>query len=217
MIKVLIADNEKLLRESLKSIIETDEEVKVVASAEDGAEAFRLCTELVPDVVLMDIRMPGCDGIEGTRLIKQRNRNIKVVMLTTFEDEESITRAIENGADGYVLKDVTPEELLNVIKNTAVGFLVFSGKTGGTIFKGFNKPEKPQQEAPNRDIRTLLKENELKILRLIAEGRSNKEISAQVFLSEGRVKNIISEMLAKLGLKDRYQLLSFAYRNNMIR
>lgn len=217
MIRVLIADNEKLLRESLKSIIETDAEVRVIGSAEDGAEAYRLCMELVPDVVLMDVKMPGCDGIEGTRLIKRRNKNIRIVMLTTFGDEECITGAIENGADGYVLKDVTPGELLNVIKSAAGGLLVFSGKTGGTLLKGFNIPERPEPDTIKPENKPQLKESELTIIQLIAGGMSNREIAAEVFLSEGRVKNIISEILAKLGLKDRYQLLSFAYRNNMIR
>ncbi|MEA4849574.1 MAG: response regulator transcription factor [Clostridiaceae bacterium] len=216
MIRILIADDEKLLRESLKSIIETDAEIKVEGCAENGAEAFRLSKELAPDVILMDVRMPECDGIEGTRLIKQFDRNIKVVMLTTFGDEESISRAVENGADGYVLKDVTPDELKNVIKNAAHGFLVFSGKAGGTLRRGFSLQDRMTKDGQKQDVSALLKESELEILRLIAEGKSNKEIAEKVFLSEGRVKNIISEILTKLSLKDRYQLLSFAYRNNLI-
>jgi DNA-binding NarL/FixJ family response regulator len=217
MVRILIADDEKLLRESLKSIIETDPEIKVEGCAEDGAEAFRLSRELAPDVVLMDVRMPECDGVEGTRLIKQFDRNIKVVMLTTFGDEESITKAVENGADGYVLKDVTPDELKGVIKNAAQGFLVFSGKAGSTLRRGFVMQGRPAGDGPKQDVSALLKESELNILRLIAEGKSNREIAEQVFLSEGRVKNIVSEILAKLRLKDRYQLLSFAYRNNLVR
>lgn len=222
MIRILIADNERLLRESLKNIIETDPEIKVVGCAENGAEAFRLSKELAPDVILMDIRMPECGGVEGTRLIKQFDKNIKVVMLTTFGDEESIAKAVESGADGYVLKDVTPDELINVIKNAAHGFLVFSGKAGSTLRRGFSMQDRPakdeeKQDVEKQDVSALLKESELEILQLIAEGKSNREIAEKVFLSEGRVKNIVSEILAKLGLKDRYQLLSFAYRNNLIR
>lgn len=217
MIRILIAEDERLLRESLKCIIETDAEIKVAGCAKDGAEAFRLSKELAPDVVLMDVRMPECDGVEGTRLIKRFDGNIKVVMLTTFGDEESISKAVESGADGYVLKDVTPEELKNVIKNAAHGFLVFSGKAGSTLRRGFNLQDRSAKDEQKQDVSALLKENELEILRWIAEGKSNREIAEKVFLSEGRVKNIISEILAKLGLKDRYQLLSFAYRNNLVR
>lgn len=217
MIRILIADDERLLRESLKSIIETDPEIKVEGCAENGAEAFRLSKELAPDVILMDVRMPECDGVEGTRLIKQFNGNIKVVMLTTFGDEESISKAVENGADGYVLKDVTPDELKNIIKNAAHGFLVFSAKAGGTLRRGISIQDRPAKDVQKQDVSALLKESELEILRWIAEGKSNREIAEKVFLSEGRVKNIVSEILAKLGLKDRYQLLSYAYRNNLVR
>ena len=217
MIRILIADDEKLLRESLKSIIETDAEIKVEGCVENGAEAFRFSKELAPDVVLMDVRMPECDGVEGTRLIKRFDSNIKVVMLTTFGDEESILRAVENGADGYVLKDVTPDELIDVIKNAAHGFLVFSGKAGSALRRGFGMRDRPTEEGGKQEASALLRESELEILRLIAEGKSNREIAQRVFLSEGRVKNIVSEILAKLGLKDRYQLLSFAYRNSLIR
>lgn len=206
-----------LLRESLKTIIEIDQEIKVVGCASDGEEAFRLCEELSPDIVLMDIRMPVCDGVEGTRLIKQKFENIKVVVLTTFEDEDNMAKAMENGADGYILKDVTPEELIRVIKNAAGGFLVFSRKTSGILMKGFSNAKREEQETKKQDLKELLKPNELEILQLIAEGNSNKIIAEKVYLSEGRAKNIISEILDKLGLKDRYELLSYAYKNNMIK
>jgi DNA-binding NarL/FixJ family response regulator len=216
MINVLIADDQKLLRESLKTIIETDLAIKVVGCASNGLEAFKMCEEFLPDVVLMDIKMPDYDGIEGTRLIKGKFRNIRIVVLTTFEDEKNMSEAMGNGADGYIIKDLMPEELIRVIKNTAEGFLVFSRKTEGILLKNFNSHEHLRDEKI-QDPREVLKESELEILQLIAEGKSNRLIAEKVFLSEGRVKNIVSEILAKLELKDRYELLSFAYKNNMIK
>lgn len=217
MIRVVVADDQKLLRESLKSIIEQDGEICVAGCAENGFEALELCEHLSPDLVLMDIKMPECDGVEGTRLIKERFSHIKVVILTTFEDEESVSRAIKYGADGYIIKDITPEELINVIKNACKGFCVISKKTFGTIVKQFNEPAYSGETKSPLNLNDILKETEQRILRLIAEGKSNKDIAAEICLSEGRVKNIISEMLAKLDLRDRYQLLSFAYKNNLLR
>lgn len=217
MIKVLIADDQKLLRESLKTIIETDPDIKVVGCAENGREAFDLCEDSLPDVVLMDLQMPECDGVEGTSLIKSRFKNIRIVALTTFEDETNMSKAFENGADGYITKDVTPEELIRIIKSAAEGFLVFSRKTEGFLLKSFGARQKPVDEEKKPSPEELLKKNELEILQLIAEGKSNRAIAERIFLSEGRVKNIISEILAKLDLKDRYELLSYAYRNNMIK
>lgn len=217
MIKVLIVDDERLLRESLKNIIEHDAEIDVAGCAENGCEALRMCDELLPDLVLMDIKMPVCDGVEGTKLIKARYSNIKVIILTTFDDDENVTRALENGADGYILKDVTPEELILIIKNAVKGFTIISNKTYGTVAKQFNKNSEPVKTEGRSGKGVILNDTELYILRLIAEGKNNKEIASIVFLSEGRVKNIISEMFSKLKLKDRYQLLSYAYKNNLIK
>jgi DNA-binding NarL/FixJ family response regulator len=224
MIKVLIADDQKLLRESLKTIIETDREIQVTGCASNGQEAFELCGKALPDVVLMDVRMPDCDGVEGTRLIKEKYAGVKIVMLTTFEDEKNMAEALESGADGYIFKDVTPEELIRVIKNAAEGFLVFSRKTERILLRSFTSREGGREGADNRSRentgrgpQALLKPGEMEILQLIAEGKSNRAIAETVFLSEGRVKNIVSEILDKLGLKDRYELLSYAYKNNMIK
>ena len=216
MIKILIVDDQKLLRESLKNIIEHDDEIDVAGCAENGYEALRMCDELLPDLVLMDIKMPVCDGVEGTKLIKARYSNIKVIILTTFDDDENVSRALEIGADGYILKDVSPEELILIIKNAAKGFYIISNKTYGTIAKQFNKNNEAKADGKS-DKGVVLNDTELYIIRLIAEGKNNREIASIVFLSEGRVKNIISEMFSKLKLRDRYQLLSYAYKNNLIK
>lgn len=217
MIKVLIVDDQKLLRESLKTIIEHDDEIDVAGCAENGFEALRMCDELLPDLVLMDIKMPVCDGVEGAKLIKTRYSNIKVIILTTFDDDESVTSALENGADGYILKEITPEELILVIKNAAKGFNIISNKTYGAVAKQFNRNNESMKADDRRSKSIPINDTELYIIRLIAEGKNNKEIASIVFLSEGRVKNIISEIFSKLKLKDRYQLLSYAYKNNLIK
>ncbi|KKM08658.1 LuxR family transcriptional regulator [Clostridiales bacterium PH28_bin88] len=222
MIRILIVDDQILLRESLKSIIECDNEIDVIGCAENGFEALRMCDELLPDLVLMDIKMPLCDGVEGTKLIKARHNTIKVLILTTFDDDENVTRALKNGADGYILKDVTPEELILIIKNAVKGFYILSNKTYGTVAKRLDedrtvhKDFQPDKLGDKSERGMVLKDAELKILRLIAEGKSNREIASVVYLSEGRVKNIISEMFTKLKLRDRYQLISYAYKNNLI-
>ena len=128
MIKVLIVDDQIILRESLKFIIEQDTDINVVGLAGNGAEAFSLCGKLKPDVVLMDIMMPDCDGVEGTRLIKSKYESIKVIILTTFNDEKNVSRAIKSGADGYVLKDISPEQLILAIKSVFNGFSIMQAK-----------------------------------------------------------------------------------------
>jgi DNA-binding NarL/FixJ family response regulator len=216
MIRVLIADDQKLLVDSLKSIIEQDGENAVVGCARDGREALELCQSLTPDIVLMDINMPGCDGVEGTRLIKAAFDRIKVLVLTVLEDEQTIRRALVNGADGYVLKDVTPEGLKQVIKDTVGGFGVVSAKAYETIRRELSGENAHEHPAPHPEGLGL-KERELHLIGLIAAGKNNRQIAAELFLSEGRVKNIITELLEKLNLKSRYELLSFAYKNNLIR
>src|SRR5690554_2342466 len=124
MIKVLIVDDQIILRESLKFIIEQDKDINVIGLAGNGKEAFSLCEQLNPDVVLMDIMMPKCDGVEGTRLIKSKYKEIKVIILTTFNDEGNVTRAIKNGADGYVLKDISPDQLILTVKSVFKGYSI---------------------------------------------------------------------------------------------
>jgi DNA-binding NarL/FixJ family response regulator len=215
MIKVLIADDQNLLANSLKSIIEQDQEIIVVGCAGDGMEALKLCDSLSPDIVLMDIKMPRCDGVNGTKLIKSKYGQIKVLILTMLEDEQNISQALENGADGYVLKDVTPDELIQAIKNVYQGFGIISNK----VFQVVRSQLTANKEAAPSLLQGTglnLSDDETKLIRLIAEGKSNKQIAAEIFLSEGRVKNIITELLGKLNVRNRYELLSLAYKNNLI-
>lgn len=216
MIKVVIADDQRLLSESLKSIIENDPDISVVDCVENGKEAFAVCGNTKVDLVLMDIRMPVCNGIEGTRLIKEAYQETKVLVLTTFEDDQSVYEALKSGADGYILKEITPQELIQAVKNTAKGFGIFSRSPFSSVVKQINTQDNDERPRDSTDLGVELKEREIEIIRMVAEGMNNKEIAAKLCLSLGRTKNIISEILSKLCLNDRNQLASFAYKNKLI-
>jgi DNA-binding NarL/FixJ family response regulator len=215
MIKVIIIDDQVLLRESIKFIVEQDSDIKVVALGNNGKEALDLCDEHVPDVVLMDIMMPHCDGVEGTKLIKAKYRTIKVIILTTFNDEENIANALKNGADGYVLKDIRPDELILAVKSVFKGLSIMHHSALNTVTRQIN-PEKERTPAKEPTIDINLTDRELSIIRHIVDGKSNKEIAALIYITEGSVKNIITTILEKLSLKDRTQLAVFAVKNNII-
>lgn len=216
MIKVLIVDDQVILRESLKFIVEQDLEINVVGLASNGKEALKLCKELIPDVVLMDIMMPVCNGVEGTQLIKSQFRSIKVIILTTFNDDENISKAIKNGADGYVLKDVKPDELILAIKSVAKVFSIMHHTAMDTFAKQIDHNNDTNNHKQEAKLNLNLTERELSIIELIVDGKSNKEIAAEIFITEGSVKNIITSILEKLSLKDRTQLAVFAVKNNLV-
>lgn len=216
MIKVLIVDDQVILRESLKFIVEQDAEINVVGLAGNGKEALDLCKELVPDVVLMDIMMPICNGVEGTKLIKSQFRSIRVIILTTFNDDENISMAIKNGADGYVLKDIKPDELILAVKSVAKGFSIMHHTAMDTVAKQIDYESDATHHRQELKLDVNLTERELSIIELIVDGKSNKEIAAKIFITEGSVKNIITNILEKLNLKDRTQLAVFAVKNNIV-
>lgn len=219
MIKVIIADDQKIIREGLKFIIEQDKDIEVLGFAGNGKEAFEQCKALVPDVVLMDIMMPDCNGVEGTKLIKEEMSNIKVIILTTFRDDENISAALRNGADGYVLKDIDTDELILTIKSVFKGlhvihdnaFGVVKGKISDNVIN-----EKTGKTEKTEKSTVPLTQREVEIVRLIVYGKSNKEIAASLFLSEGSVRNMVSSILMKLEFKDRTQLAVYAVKNDLI-
>ncbi|HRR76188.1 MAG: response regulator transcription factor [Ruminococcus sp.] len=207
MIKILLVDDVPILRAGLKSVITGDNELKVVGEASNGKEALEMAIRLQPDVVLMDMRMPDFDGSYGTRKIKSSFPDIKVLVLTTFDDQETVDRAIAAGADGYILKEMDNDKIVNSIKAVAGGINVFCDN----IFRSIKK--NVVQSEP-KDFG--LTERELDLIRLICDGADNKEISAKLFLAEGTVRNGISKLLEKLNLKDRTQLAVFAIKNNIV-
>lgn len=208
MINVILADDVKILRAGLKTVLISDEDINVVAEASDGKEAYEMCVRYKPDVVLMDMRMPDYDGGYGTRKIKDTLPDIKVLVLTTFDDKETVEKAISSGADGYILKEMDNDNIINSIKAVAGGINVFCDN----IFRSIKKDVLLQQDAKNFD----LSDRDVDILRLICDGFDNKEIASQLFLAEGTVRNSVSKLLEKLNVKDRTQLAVFAIKNNLI-
>ena len=207
MINVILADDVKILRAGLKAVLVSDDDINVVGEASDGKEAYEMCVRLKPDVVLMDMRMPDYDGGYGTRKINDTRPDSKVLVLTTFDDKETVEKAISSGADGYILKEMDNDKIINSIKAVAGGINVFCDN----IFQSIKK--NVTQSNP-KDFG--LTEREIDFIRLICDGADNKEISAQLFLAEGTVRNGISRLLEKLSLKDRTQLAVFAIKNNIV-
>lgn len=208
MIKVLLADDVQILRAGLRAVLAQDESINVVGEAGNGREAYEMAVRLQPDVVLMDMRMPEFDGGYGTRQIKEKLSNVKVLVLTTFDDKETVEKAMASGADGYILKEMDNEQIINSIKAVAGGINVFCDN----IFRSIKSSASVQQDPKNFD----LTEREIDYIRLICEGCDNKEIAGKLYLAEGTVRNGISRLLEKLRLKDRTQLAVFAIKNNIV-
>lgn len=208
MIRVLIVDDDSFIRESLKVLIGLDAGIEVAGTAGDGREALTLLGELPggADVVLMDIRMPGCDGVEGTWLIKEAYPSAAVLMLTTFDDDEYIIEALRAGASGYLLKNIPPDRIIQGIKTVHEGNMLIHPEIARKL-AGFLQPS-ARQEAPEAQPLASygLTKSERAVVTSIAEGLTNKEIAAKLFLSEGTVKNYITDILSKLGVRDRTQI-----------
>lgn len=215
MIRVVLVDDQLIIREGIKIILEQDNDIRVVGCAENGKVALKLCEKLSPDVVLMDIVMPECDGVEGTRLIKSKFMKIKVVMLTTFNEDEKIMSALNYGADGYILKDIKPEDLILTVKSAAAGLSIMHKDTYNNIVKKVNSKNKISIIESN-NMNVYLSKRELSIIELIVDGKGNSEIANTVHLTEGSVRNVISGILKKLNLKDRTQLGVFAVKNDLV-
>ena len=211
-IKVMLVDDEQLIRSGLKIMLETYPDIDVIHQAGNGREAFECCKIEVPDVVLMDIRMPVSTGIEGTKLIKEAYPEVKIVMVTTFQDTEYIVEAMQYGASGYLLKDSSYEAIYDGIKVALSGKVVMDA----TVSEKLVMQPKAPTTIEKTDISSFgLTEREIELIRLVSQGLNNKEISEALFLSEGTVKNNISTILSKLALRDRTQLVIFAYDHHI--
>lgn len=212
-IKVMLVDDEQLIRSGLKIMLETYPDIEVIHQAGNGREAFECCKKEVPDVVLMDIRMPVSTGIEGTKLIKEAYPEVKIVMVTTFQDTEYIVEAMQYGASGYLLKDSSYEAIYDGIKVALSGKVVMDATVSEKLVM---QPKAPASSIEKTDISSFgLTEREIELIRLVSQGLNNKEISEALFLSEGTVKNNISTILSKLSLRDRTQLVIFAYDHHI--
>jgi DNA-binding NarL/FixJ family response regulator len=214
-VRVLIVDDDDLMRAGLKSVLASDESVQVVGEIGDGREALQNTREHRPDIVLMDIRMPGLDGIAATREVLACSPNVKVVMLTTFEDDDYIFGALNAGASGFLLKRTRPEELIAAIHTIASGDSLLSPSVTRRVIDRMAR-EPPVEVAPNRRLDSLTP-REREVLELVARGLSNGEIAKALFVEESTVKSHVKRILMKLGLRDRVQAVIFAYESGVTR
>jgi len=218
-ISVLLADDQPLLRRGFRMILEAEGDLTVVAEAGDGAEATDLARRHAPDVVLMDIRMPGTDGIEATRSITAADARVRVLVLTTFDMDEYAFGALRAGASGFLLKDVRPAELVAAIRTVAAGDAVVSPRVTRRLLEEYAQvlPLSPAQREQAYPQLSTLTEREREVLVAVAQGLSNAEIAATFYVSEATVKSHVGRILAKLGLRDRVQVVVLAYETGLVR
>ncbi|MFD4675477.1 response regulator [Lentzea sp. NPDC058450] len=206
MTRVLVVDDQRLIREGIASLLGLQPGIEVVGTAADGHEAVEQAVVLAPDVVLMDVRMPGVDGVEAVALIRRRAPSCRVVMLTTFDDEDYVVRSLRAGATGYLLKDLPSQELAAAVKLAAAGVAQFDPAAAARLAAALDR-------TGDREPLTV---REVEVLRLVASGATNREIADRLHLSEGTVKNHISRILGRLGLRDRTQAALYAQSNGLV-
>jgi len=211
-IRVLIADDHPLIREGLRHVLEMDPQIKVVGEAGDGQGAINKARILNPDVVLMDLKMPGTDGVESSRVIRREFPEIKIIILTVADDDDML-EVIRAGAGGYLLKDVEPGELLKAIHTVYEGRPAFHPIVASRLLGEYNRLSMPVRRD---DEISLLTEREREVLALIAQGESNKNIAHKLFISEKTVKNHITSIFRKLKVEDRTQAAIFAIKKRMV-
>ena len=213
MVRVLICDDQWIVCEGLETILNADPEIEVVGIAHDGARALELIPEVSPDVVLMDLKMPGMNGIQATRRIRENYPDVKVLVLTTYGADEWVFDAIRSGASGYLLKGTPRSSLTAAIKGTVNGETYVDPAVAGKIFQ-----QVAQQAAPaaTTSIVDSLSNRELEVLRLLAHGKNNADIAEHLYLSEGTVRNYVSAILGKLGVDDRTQAAVLAIRYGVV-
>lgn len=209
MISVLLVDDQNLIRQGLKALLELEPDLKIVGEAENGQKAVELVGELQPNVVLMDIRMPVMDGVAATREIKNKFAQTKILVLTTFDDDEYIKAALQNGAMGYLLKDTPSEELAVAIRAVHRGYTQLGPGIVKKLLTQFPPATANQPSSPPVSLAELTK-REKEVLCLIATGANNREIAQKLYISEGTVKNHVTNILNRLELRDRTQAAIFA-------
>ncbi|MDD2397870.1 MAG: response regulator transcription factor [Tissierellia bacterium] len=215
MIKLLLADDQDILTQGLKLILGAEEDIEIVGIANNGKKAYELCRIRKPDVVLMDIQMPEVNGVEATAMITKEFPHIKIIVLTTFNDDEYIYDALKNGASGYMLKDASPMEILKAVRTVYNGGALIQSEVAVKVIDKFSQLAKETVDKHIDPKAELLTDREIEVCRLIAEGRNNKEIANELFLSQGTVKNHITKVLLKLDLRDRTQLAIFTIKNEL--
>ena len=212
-IRVLLVDDHTLFRKGLASLLQTQDDIEVVGEASNGKEALEKARELMPDLILMDIYMPEYDGLMATKMIKSEMPYVKIVILTVSDSDQSLFEAIKCGAQGYLLKNLEPRELFNMIRNVFRGEAPISSPLAAKILNEFVSKNLNNQKSPEETL--TLREKE--VLTLIAEGASNKEIAYKLNISENTVKNHLRNIMEKLHLQNRVQLAVFAIKKGIVK
>jgi DNA-binding NarL/FixJ family response regulator len=215
MIRVLIADDQAIARQGLQVILSSEDDIEVVGQAKDGQEALELVETLKPDLVLMDLKMPRLNGVQATKAIKEKFPNVSILVLTTYDLDDWVANAIRNGANGYLLKDTPPQELIIALRGTVQGKSYVDPNIAGKVL------QQMQQSAPSTakgrlELTEALTERELDVLKLLAKGFSNQEIAEALKLSEGTVRNYLSTLFSKLGVSDRTKAAVLAIQHGLI-
>jgi len=212
MIRVLICDDQAVVVDGLEMILGADPEIEVVGTAHDGEEALQKVAAVKPDVALMDLKMPGMNGIQATRRIRQEHPEVRVLVLTTFGDDDWVFDAIRAGAAGYLLKGTSRQELIKAVKGTAAGDTHVDPAVAGKLFS--HVAQSPAQQESR--MAEALSERELEVLGLLAQGLTNAEIADRLYLTRGTVRNYVSAILTKLGVEDRTQAALIAVKHGLI-
>lgn len=211
-INILIADDHSLIRQGLKQILELEKDMMVVAQASNGSEAVQLARTYKPDIILMDINMPGTNGLQAIKEIKQEKLECRIIVLTIHEDREYLFKTLQMGAEGYVLKDAEPSVLIEAIRNVYTGQSYIQPNMTSELVKEFNRVTLHEKEKHDDNNLTT---REIEVLELIAEGMINKEIAKQLYISEKTVKNHVSNIFRKLDVSDRTQAAIYAFKHNI--
>ncbi len=213
-VRVVLVDDQALIRTGFKMILETEDDIEVVGEASDGEQAISMARSVRPDVVLMDVQMPTMDGLEATgRIVRDANIPSRIVILTTFERDDYVFEALRAGASGFLLKNAPSEELVHAVRVVAAGDALLAPSVTRKVIEGFIR--RPAQRSNEGELRRLT-ERETEILQLLATGKSNSELAAHLFVGEGTIKTHVSSVLTKLGLRDRMQAVIFAYESGLI-
>jgi len=203
-ITILLVDDQRLMREGLRTLLELEDDLTVVGEAGTGEEALARYAELEPDIVLMDVRMPGMDGVEATRRLHSQWPEVKIIILTTFDEDEYIFEGLRAGARGYLLKAVSGDELAVAIRKVAAGQALIDPAVTRKVVDAFARLAPPMR-AVNAGLAEPLSEREQEVLKLVANGLTNREIAERLYLAEGTVKNYVTSLLGKIGVRDRTQ------------
>lgn len=223
MIKVLLVDDQTLIRQGIRLLLEIEPDIQVVGQAADGRAALEQVETLHPDVVLMDVRMPEMDGVAATRTLSARHPEVKVIILTTFEDDETVFEGLKAGARGYLLKDISSEEMAQAVRKVAAGEALIQSRITRKVLAEFSRlaaataHQASTKTGPGTQaLPVALTERELEVLQVLARGLSNREIADLLVITEGTVKNHVSSLIDKMGVRDRTQAVLKAQELGLI-